>query len=50
MWWQANFTHLFFCSLTSCIALFFSSNAACAERMLAVCSCSVSACFLSIRM
>lgn len=37
---------LFFCSLTSWIARFFSSSAACAERMFAVWSCSVNACFL----
>lgn len=39
-------TNLFFCSLTSCIALSFCSSVACAETMCAVCSCSVSECFL----
>ena len=38
--------HLFFCSMISCNALFFSSNDACADSICAVCSCSVNACFL----
>jgi hypothetical protein len=38
--------NLFFCSFKSWIALFFCSKDSCADRMWAVWSCKVRACFL----